>query len=86
MSTRRNRRVPQVEPTPGIPTPRQARAALAGVTTNRPDDEERITEARRDLHAANLAAFVSRTLATAPVPTVEQRAAIAQILMGGGAR
>ena len=86
MSTRKGSRDPQPNPTPSVPTLGSARGTLAVVSRHYPDDTKRITEARRDLNAAKLASFVEKTLATAPVPTVEQRAAIAQILMGGGAR
>lgn len=52
-------------------------------------DPDRITEARRDLAAAKLAAYVQKVVSEAPPLTMEQRHRISQLLaphviVGGG--
>lgn len=59
----------------------QARARLAAKTRHNPDGDH--TEARRDLAAANLEAYVRRVVATAPPLTNEQRERLAVLLTGG---
>lgn len=67
-------------------TPLQARNKLGAAT--RYGDADQIADARRDLAAAKLAAYVSKTVAEAPPLTPAQRDRIAALLRptgGGGA-
>lgn len=65
----------------------KARAAL-GVASRRGDDEA-ATDARRDLAAAKIAAYIEKVVADAPPLTDEQRDRLSAIIgagRGGGAR
>lgn len=65
----------------------KARAAL-GVASRRGDDEA-ATDARRDLAAAKIAAYIEKIVADAPPLTDEQRDRLSAIIgaaRGGGAR
>lgn len=67
-----------------IKTPRSARASLAGITSQDPDNCERLAAARRDLAAANLKAHIARVVAEAPPLTPEQCAELSRILYPAG--
>lgn len=56
----------------------QARARLAARTRHYPDGDH--AEARRDLAAANIQAYVQRVIAAAPPLTNEQREKLAMLL------
>lgn len=62
----------------------QARAAL-GVASRR-GDSEKINDARRDLAAAKMAAYVEKIVAEAPPLTDEQRARVSAIVNGGASK
>ncbi|MGP5639493.1 hypothetical protein ACTXPS_08625 [Brachybacterium tyrofermentans] len=67
------------------------RARVASLSRIRPADDPELIQARRDLKAARLEDYVSRTLATAPPLTDEQRAHVVRLLRpvaanGGGRR
>lgn len=69
-----------------IPTITKSRSRL-GVAT-KAGDAEAATEARKDLAAAKIAAYIERTLAEAPPLSAEQRSQLASILapvVAGGA-
>lgn len=62
--------------------PQVSRARARVAALSRPDagDDERRTEARRDLNAAKIEAYVSRILAEAPPLNDEQRIRLAELL------
>lgn len=64
------------------------RGRVASLTRSRPADDPQLIEARRDLAAAKLDAYVKRVLAEAPPLTDAQRDRIAALLRpaGGGGR
>jgi hypothetical protein len=53
------------------------RARYSALRRYRDDDDPEVLNARRDLHAARLEDYVTRTLATAPPLTDEQRERLA---------
>ncbi len=58
------------------------RARLASLTRSRTADDPDLLAARRDLRAARLEDYISKTLAAAPPLTNEQREALALLLHG----
>ena len=60
------------------------RARVAALTRSRTNDDPELIEARRNLTAEKLAAYIRRTVDTAPPLTPEQRERLAQLLRGGG--
>jgi hypothetical protein len=64
-------------------SPRTARARL-GARIRNGADPERITDARRDLDTANLAAHIKRVIAAAPSLTDAQRERLALLLLDPG--
>ena len=65
-----------------IPTPRTARARLAGITSMRRDDRSAVSDARRDLAAANVAAAIQRNLQNAPPLSDAQVERLSDLLRG----
>lgn len=61
---------------------RKARSRLANASKRRNDDPAKITEARRDLHAAKLQRAIQEALA-APGISESNRAELIQLLQGG---
>lgn len=59
------------------------RGRVAALTRSRTPDDPELVAARRDLAAANLAAYVSRVVAAAPPLSAEQRDRLAILLRGG---
>lgn len=59
---------------------RSGRARVASLSRHRGPDSPDTLTARRDLHAARLEDYISRTLATAPPLTDEQRQRLALLL------
>lgn len=59
------------------------RARVASLSAHEPNSHEKITDARRSLAEANLAAYIEKTLAAAPPLTDEQVARLAGLLGGG---
>jgi hypothetical protein len=57
-----------------------ARARVAVLCRHHPESGERIADARRDLAAKKLAAYISRVVAEAPPLTPEQRTRLAALL------
>lgn len=64
----------------------QERARVAALTRSRADDDPDLISARRNLKAERLAAYISKTVAAAPLLTVEQRDRLALLLNAGGDR
>ncbi|MCR4488491.1 hypothetical protein NUV33_05245 [Micrococcus luteus] len=62
------------------------RGRVASLTRSRPADDPQLIEARRDLAAAKLDAYVKRVLAEAPPLTDAQRDRIAALLRPTKAR
>jgi hypothetical protein len=66
----------------------QARSRLALASRRKGHDPQAIEDARRDLAAAKIAAYVARSVASAPKLTREQRARLVTLLSatpsGGG--
>ncbi|TQN44412.1 hypothetical protein FHU33_3914 [Blastococcus colisei] len=56
-----------------------ARARVAGLSRHRGPDSPDTLQARRDLRAVRLEEYISRTLATAPPLTDEQRERLASL-------
>lgn len=61
-----------------------ARGRLGQAVRRRPDDQDAIAEARRELAAAKLEDFIEQTLATAPPLSDERRRRLAALLQAGG--
>lgn len=61
------------------------RARVASLTRSRAHDDPDLIEARRNLKAERLAAYIERTVADAPQLTPEQRDRLALLLNPGGA-
>ncbi len=61
-------------------TPHEARAVVAALGKHNASPE-RIADAKRDLAAANLEAYIERIVAAAPPLTDAQRARLARILL-----
>ena len=60
------------------------RNVVANIARHRPDSQE-LADARRDLAAEKLAAYIRRTVDAAPPLTTEQRDRLALLLRGGAA-
>lgn len=60
------------------------RARVASLTRSRTPDDPDLLDARRNLTAANLAAYIKRTVDAAPPLSPEQRQRLAALLSGGG--
>ena len=60
------------------------RARVAALTRSRTNDDPELIEARRNLTAEKLAAYIQRTVDAAPPLTAEQCTRLAAILQGGG--
>ena len=60
------------------------RARHASLTRSRTADDPDLLAARRDLRAARLEDYISKTLAEAPPLTDEQKSALAALLLRGG--
>jgi hypothetical protein len=60
-----------------------ARAKLAGLVAHRGAEDPEIAEARRDLAAENLAAYIKRVVDSAPPLTPAQRERLALLLHPG---
>lgn len=58
----------------------QERARVASLSRSRPADDPELTEARRNLRAERMAAYIARNLAEAPPLTREQRDRLAGLL------
>ena len=58
------------------------RGRVAALTRSRTPDDPELVAARRDLAAANLAAYIRRTVAAAPPLLDEQRDRLAVLLRG----
>jgi len=63
-----------------------AAGKLGALKRRRPDDRHAIEDAERDLKAARLEDYIRRTVADAPPLTETQRARLAALLTGGGAK
>ena len=61
------------------------RARLASLTRSRSADDPDLLAARRDLRAARLEEYISKTLAAAPPLSDAQRDRLALLLRGGAA-
>ena len=61
------------------------RAKVAALSRSRDSDDPDLVNARRNLAAERLAAYIERTVEAAPPLTDEQRTRLAALL-GGGAR
>lgn len=61
------------------------RARVAALSRSRTADDPEFTDARRDLAAENLAAYIARIVADAPPLTPAQRDRLALLLGGGDA-
>ncbi|ORA12610.1 hypothetical protein [Mycobacterium asiaticum] len=59
---------------------KQAKGRLGGLTSRRPTGDPEITEARRELHAAKIAAYIEKVLTEAPPLSDQQRTALAELL------
>lgn len=59
------------------------RARVASLSRSRATDDPELIEARRNLNAERLAAFIKRNVAAAPPLTAEQRARLSLLLSGG---
>lgn len=66
-----------------VTTPQAAKGRLAARSRYLPANDPQIAEARRDLAAAKIDAFVERALEKAPPLTDEQAERIAHRLRGG---
>lgn len=66
-------------------TATRRKAAQVAALERHGSDPQRITEARRDLKAARLAAYVAKCVSEAPKLSAEQLNRIAVLLHGGGA-
>lgn len=64
--------------------PRQIVGLLAATVRHHPDDVDSITELRRDLREAQLAAYITRTVDAAPGLTIAQRDRLALLLRTPG--
>lgn len=58
----------------------KARARVAALSRTDAGDDDRRTEARRDLNAAKIEAYIEKLLATAPPISDEQRTRLAALL------
>jgi hypothetical protein len=65
-----------------LKTPHQARARVAALSRSRATDDPDFVDAHRDLAAANIAAYIKRTVDAAPPLTAEQRDRLALLLRG----
>ena len=65
-------------------TPRHERARVAVAVRNHGPDAPQAVDARRDLAAANLAAYITKTLAAAPPLTPAQVHDLRAMLLRGG--
>jgi hypothetical protein len=63
--------------------PRHQRARVAHAVRYHGPDAPEVADARRDLAAANLAAYIEKTVSNAPPLTAEQRDRLALLLRGG---
>lgn len=68
-----------------IATPYSARARVAALHAKRPKDRAAISDARRDLAAANVAAAIERNLKAAPPLTEDQVERLSDLLRGPSA-
>lgn len=59
------------------------RARVASLSKSRKPDDPQLVDARRDLRAARLEAYVAEVVAAAPPLTADQRDRIAALLRGG---
>jgi len=64
---------------------RSPRARIASLSRSRTPDDPDLQDARRDLRAARLADYITRTIAAAPPLTVTQRDQLATLLRGTAA-
>lgn len=60
------------------------RARVAALSRSRSADDPDLLDARRDLHEARLAAYITATVDAAPPLTSDQRDRLALLLRGGG--
>lgn len=60
------------------------RARVASLSRSRPADDPDLVDARRNLRAERLAAYIEKVVAEAPPLTAEQRDRLAVLLRGGG--
>ncbi len=67
------------------PTRRVAASALAAVERHHPDDADRIAAARERLRVAGAEEYVRDLVDAAPPLSIETRARLAAILLGGDA-
>ncbi len=66
-----------------MPSPAHHKAQLAAITRHHPDRPELRAAAKRDLAAANLAAYIERVIAQAPPLTNAQAEALSRLLLRG---
>jgi len=71
------------EPPVASKNPALSRAGIDYARACQTNDPEKIAEARGDLNAAKIQAFIEKTLADAPPLTAEQRKRLARLLSGG---
>lgn len=64
-------------------TPAQLQRNLVATLTKYHPDSDQLVDARRDLAAVNLAAYIKRTVDAAPPLSQEQRDRLAVLLRGG---
>lgn len=62
---------------------RSPRGRVAALSRSRTADDPDLQGARRDLRAARLADYITRTVAEAPPLTADQRDTLATLLRGG---
>jgi hypothetical protein len=65
-----------------VPSAAHHKAHLAAVTRHHPDRPELRAAAKRDLAAANIAAYIEKVVAEAPPLSNEQREKLALLLRG----
>ena len=68
-----------------MPSAAHHKAHLAALTRHHPDRPDLLAAAKRDLAAANLAAYISKVVAQAPPLSNEQRERLALLLRGAAA-
>lgn len=64
-------------------TPKHYRARVAALTRDRAPDDPDLLGARRQLAEANLTAYITRVVDSAPPLTAEQRDKLVLLLRGG---
>jgi hypothetical protein len=72
----------QVNPAPEVPVVSlmHERARVASLTRSRSDDDPELLDARRNLAAERLAAYIEKTVSAAPPFSEDQRARLTSLL------